>query len=78
MNMNTPTVPDPALDALLCDHNWIFQDDSFDHEFGTEKIHSWQCNKCGAERPTIAEDYCSDYFDSESHDHDDDHSDLSS
>lgn len=60
--MNTP---DPALDADAdpCDHKWIFQDDSFDHEFGTKKIHYWQCDKCGAERPTTPEDYYFDDFD---------------
>lgn len=31
-----------------CDHEWEFQDDSFDHEFGTEVIHYWECPKCGA------------------------------
>lgn len=33
--------------APACDHEWKFNDDSFDHEFGTERIHSWQCEKCG-------------------------------
>lgn len=35
--------PDPEP----CDHEWEFQDDSFDHEFGTERVYSWVCNKCG-------------------------------
>lgn len=34
-----------------CDHDWQFRDDSFDHEFGTEKVHSWECSKCGISKP---------------------------
>lgn len=30
-----------------CDHEWEFCDDSFDHEFGTEVIRYWRCEKCG-------------------------------
>lgn len=33
-----------------CDHEWEHHDDSFDHEFGTEQVHSWVCEKCGAVR----------------------------
>ena len=36
-----PEDPDP------CDHEWEFQDDSFDHEFGTEIVRYWICGKCG-------------------------------
>lgn len=46
-----PVNPEP------CDHEWVFQDDSFDHEFGTEVIRYWQCEKCGASKPTCAADY---------------------
>lgn len=34
-----------------CDHDWQFRDDSFDHEFGCEQIHSWECSKCGETKP---------------------------
>lgn len=29
-----------------CDHDWELQDDSFDHEFGTEKVVYWLCLCC--------------------------------
>lgn len=31
----------------VCDHDWLHIDESFDHEFGTEQIHIWECQKCG-------------------------------
>lgn len=34
-----------------CDHEWKHEDDSFDHEFGTEQLHSSVCEKCGARKP---------------------------
>lgn len=39
------------------DHDWKLQDDSFDHEFGTESVHYWQCEQCGAIREMEAGDY---------------------
>lgn len=35
----------------VCDHEWIHQDNSFDHEFGTEQVHSYLCEKCGLTKP---------------------------
>lgn len=35
----------------ICDHDWQHIDDSFDHEFGTEQVHSCLCEKCGATKP---------------------------
>ena len=35
-------------DNSRIDHDWKFQDDSFDHEFGTERVHYWRCERCGA------------------------------
>lgn len=35
----------------VCDHEWEHVDDSFDHEFGTEQVHSYVCEKCGATKP---------------------------
>jgi len=40
-----------------CDHDWEFGDDSFDHEFGTELVHYWRCEKCGKSKPTTSDDY---------------------
>lgn len=40
-----------------CDHDWDFHDDSFDHEFGTERVHYFVCEKCGADRAAEAGDY---------------------
>lgn len=34
-----------------CDHEWQHEDDSFDHEFGTEQLHSSVCEKCGLTKP---------------------------
>lgn len=34
-----------------CEHDWQFQDDSFDHEFGIEIIVYDECMTCGATRP---------------------------
>jgi hypothetical protein len=42
----------PAQFTLHCeDHDWHFVDESFDHDLGTEVIHSQECQKCGATRP---------------------------
>lgn len=40
-----------------CDHTWEFRDESFDHEFGCERVHFWECSKCGATKPTCDADY---------------------
>lgn len=44
---------DDLREALqkACDHDWIHQDDSFDHAFGTEQIHSSVCENCGLTKP---------------------------
>jgi len=36
-----------AVEQEPCDHEWEFIDESFDHEFGTEVIYTWECQKCG-------------------------------
>ena len=46
-------------DKSHIDHDWKFQDDSFDHEFGTESVHYWLCERCGAMREIEAAD-CDD------------------
>ncbi len=38
--------PDPKPEE--CDHDWKVVDESFDHEFGTEKVVYELCEKCGA------------------------------
>lgn len=43
--------PNPDGTPLCDDHSWELQDDSFDHEFGTERIIYWQCTDCGASKP---------------------------
>lgn len=52
----------PLLDVACEDdkHDWKFRDDSFDHEFGTEQVHCWECEHCGAVRPMEDRDLCSD------------------
>ena len=49
--------PDPTV----CDHDWEFQDDSFDHDFGTERVHYWRCALCDATREVEPGDF--DYED---------------
>ncbi len=43
------------------DHEWKFVDDSFDHEYGTEQVHYWCCERCDATRDVESGDY--DYND---------------
>lgn len=38
-----------------CD--WKFQDDSFDHEFGCERVWYFVCEECGATRDFGPNDY---------------------
>jgi hypothetical protein len=48
------------IDVTPCEddeHDWEFIDDSFDHEYGTERIHYWRCRECGITRNTEASDY---------------------
>lgn len=40
-----------------CDHDWHFVDQSFDHAFGTEKVHTFECSKCGMTRAANPGDY---------------------
>lgn len=40
-----------------CDHDWELQDDSFDHEYGTELVHYWRCIKCEATKDMEPGDY---------------------
>lgn len=39
-----------ALLDVECDHDWKVVDDSFDHEYGTERIVFERCELCGAQR----------------------------
>lgn len=48
---------EPKADHDACDHDWEFCDDSFDHEYGCERIHFWRCSKCEAEKPTNSADF---------------------
>jgi len=63
---NASTVVDAhkALhDALVCDHDWKTEDQSFDHEFGTERVVFDQCQNCDETRennPHEAEDITCD------------------
>ena len=42
--------PCPTVGAEECDHEWNMVDDSFDHEYGTERIVFERCEKCDKER----------------------------
>ncbi len=51
-----------SLSPVACDeadgHTWQFVDDSFSHEFGTEKVQYFRCRHCSATREA---DYFDDY-----------------
>lgn len=62
--MNLPPANSSDADKPECDHEWKFVDDSFDHEFGRERIHYMRCEKCDATKdcernsgPIAGEDY---------------------
>jgi hypothetical protein len=52
-----------STDKVDFDHDWKFQDDSFDHEFGTERVWYWQCERCGVTREMEPGDYYDDFDD---------------
>jgi hypothetical protein len=52
-----PKCEPATADAEPCDHDWHFEDDSFDHEYGTEVIRYFLCEKCGATKPTCSADF---------------------
>lgn len=37
----------PPDDPPPCNHSWVHINASFDHAFGTEPIHYWECSRCG-------------------------------
>jgi len=43
--------------AVVCEHDWSMQDESFDHEFGTEVVHYFECELCGVTKPLEPGDY---------------------
>lgn len=51
------TVEHPCRVDGEWDHDWQFQDDSFDHEFGTEVIHYDLCERCGETKACDPYDY---------------------
>lgn len=46
-NIDLDSAAVEMADSSKIDHDWQFHDDSFDHEFGTEAIRYWQCERCG-------------------------------
>ena len=56
--VDQPVRPHPCqTDDCGFDHDWKFHDDSFDHEFGTERVHFWRCAVCEETREIEAGDY---------------------
>jgi hypothetical protein len=53
-------IDEGRMAAEACDHDWHFLDESFDHEFGCEQVHSFECRKCGAIRPATDKDRAGD------------------
>ena len=64
MSDSEPT-PNPTSggNVVECDHEWIEEDLSFDHEYGTEVSHQWFCLHCDATRPFTLADYQSPFDD---------------
>jgi hypothetical protein len=56
-NVNPEQAQAEAKGAGNVDHEWKFQDDSFDHAFGTEPVHYFACAHCEATRPVEAGDF---------------------
>lgn len=48
------------LECAEWGHDWEFQDDSFDHEFGTERVHYWLCPTCECTRSMEPGDFADD------------------
>lgn len=49
---------DVADDEVECDHDWRLTDDSFGHQFGTERIEPYlECNCCGETRECDPPEY---------------------
>lgn len=53
---NKPETPDEEA-STECDHEWEFQDDSFDHEYGCQQVFYFLCEKCGQTREVEPGDY---------------------
>ena len=43
------------------DHEWEFCDESFDHEYGTERVHYFVCQNCEETRDMEPGDYDEEY-----------------
>ena len=56
--MNTGLPPPP--EEAPCDHDWVFMDESFDHEFGCQQVYYWKCALCEATRDLAPGDFCED------------------
>lgn len=50
-------------DTVCCaddEHEWKARDESFDHEYGTQQVHFYECELCGATRHPEPGDDCHD------------------
>ena len=55
--MNANETHPCAIEGGGFDHDWEFQDDSFDHEYGTEQVFYYRCTRCDATRNMEPGDY---------------------
>jgi hypothetical protein len=60
-NVDLESAQAEMADASKISHEWEFQDDSFDHAFGTERVHYFRCGICNETRGMEPGDYCDDY-----------------
>ena len=56
LGVTPPTVTCQTEDGGF-DHDWKLQDESFDHEYGTEQVHFWRCAHCDETKDMEAGDY---------------------
>lgn len=47
-NIDMESANAEVADPSQIDHDWKLQDDSFDHEFGTQVVRYMQCSRCDA------------------------------
>ena len=52
----TTTTAADEIDEPECDHDWQVQDESFDHEYGTETVLFLACRNCDETKP-LPNDY---------------------
>jgi hypothetical protein len=58
--MNAPLHP-CQLESGEFDHEWEMHDETFDHDYGAERVHYWRCATCGETKEIGPGDHDDDY-----------------